>query len=96
MIEHTVTFQLIHPSGSPEEAEFLSSADALKTIPGVQDFKIQRQVSEKHPHPFRITMKFATQADYSSYDAHPQHQAFVKDRWLKEVSEFQEADFVDF
>jgi len=96
MIEHTVTFSLSHVAGSPEEADFLQSAAGLVTIPGVQDFKIQRQVSEKHPHQFRITMAFATQAEYDSYCAHPLHMAFVEERWLAEVSDFQEADFVDF
>lgn len=95
MIEHTVTFRLAHAPGSPEEAEFLQTAAELKVIPGVQNFTIQRQISEKHPHPFRITMTFPTQSEYDNYCAHPLHVAFVEERWLKEVSEFQEADFVD-
>lgn len=96
MIEHTVTFRLAHDSGSPEEADFLQTAAGLTAIPGVRDFKIQRQISEKHPHPFRITMSFGTQAEYDRYCEHALHMAFVHDRWLKEVSDFQEADFVDF
>jgi len=95
MIEHTVTFCLSHASGSEAESDFLQAAKELSSISGVRDFKIQRQTSEKHPHPFRITMTFATEVEYESYCEHPQHTAFVQDRWLKEVSDFQEADFVD-
>lgn len=95
MIEHTVTFRLSHAPDSLEEAEFLQTAAELKVIPGVQNFTIQRQVSEKHPHQFRITMTFSTQAEYDRYCAHPLHMTFVEERWLKEVSDFQEADFVD-
>ncbi len=95
MIEHTVTFSLAHASGSSEETNFLQTADKLKAIPGVLNYKIQRQVSEKHPHQFRITMAFATKSEYDGYCAHPLHMAFVEKRWLKEVSDFQEADFVD-
>ncbi len=96
MIEHTVTFCLVHDSGSPEEADFLQTAAGLIAIPGVRDFKIQRQISEKHPHPFRITMTFAAQAEYDRYCEHSLHTTFVHERWLKEVRDFQEADFVDF
>lgn len=95
MIEHTVTFRLAHAPGSPEETEFLGTAGELKALPGVQDFRIQRQVSQKHPHQFRITMNFPTQSEYDNYCAHPRHVAFVEERWFKEVSDFQEADFVD-
>lgn len=94
MIEHTVTFSLIHAPGSSAEAEFLNAASELKTIRGVQDFRIRRQVSEKHPHAYDISMKFPSQANYDFYLAHPQHVSFVQDRWLTEVADFQEADFV--
>jgi hypothetical protein len=95
MIEHTVTFSLAHTPGSSEETDFLQTAAELKALPGVQNFRIQRQVSAKHPHQFRITMTFPTQSEYDSYCAHPLHVAFVEESWLKEVSDFQEADFVD-
>lgn len=94
MIEHTVTFRLRHPSGSPEEAAFLVSAAALARLPGVQNFAIRRQVSPKWDLSFGITMTFASQADYDAYSAHPDHVAFVQQRWLPEVAAFQEADFV--
>mgnify|MGYP001627939136 FL=1 len=95
MIEHTVTFSLSHPAGSAKEADFLRAAAALSEIAGVRDFRIRRQVSDKHPHAFGITMNFATREDYDVYCRHPRHDEFVRERWLVEVSDFQEADFVD-
>jgi heme-degrading monooxygenase HmoA len=94
MIEHTVTFSLKHSADSDAERTFLAAANELASIPGVQDFVIRRQVSAKHPHTFGITMRFASQADYDAYNAHPAHVAFVEEYWLKEVEAFQEADFV--
>ena len=94
MIEHTVTFRLRHPQGSPQEAAFLAAARELAAIPGVRDFAIRRQVSPKHDHTFGITMRFADQAAYDRYSAHPLHAAFVRDRWMPEVDAFQEADFI--
>jgi hypothetical protein len=38
-------------------------------------------------------MVFANQADYTTYNNHPDHVAFVQNRWLKEVSDFLEIDF---
>lgn len=94
MIEHTVTFRLKHLLGSSEETAFLAAAAALTAIPGVRDFAIRRQVSPKLDHSFGITMRFATQADYDTYSAHPDHVAFVQTRWLPEVESFQESDFI--
>jgi hypothetical protein len=94
MIEHTVTFRLKHALGSPEESAFLSAAAALQEIPGVRDFAILRQVSPKLDHTFGITMRFANQADYDAYSVHPDHVAFVQNRWLAEVASFQESDFI--
>ena len=93
MLEHTVTFALVHSPDSPEEAAFLAAARELFSIPGVLNFQIRRQTSPKNPHRFGIRMDFATAADFQSYCDHPDHVAFVNERWLKEVSDFQEADF---
>ena len=92
-IEHTVTFRLKHAANSAPEQEFLAAAAALAAIPGVQDFKIRRQTSPKNTHTFGISMGFATAAQYAAYSDHPAHVEFVQQRWLKEVAEFQEADF---
>lgn len=94
MIEHTVTFRLVHPVGSPEEATFLAAARELASLPGVRDFTIKRQTSPKLLHDFGIAMFFANQSDYDAYNAHPQHVRFLEEHWFREVAEFQEADFV--
>ena len=93
MLEHTVTFALKHSPDSTEEADFLAAARELFAIPGVLNFQIRRQTSPKNPHTFGISMDFATPADFQAYRDHPDHVAFVEERWLKEVADFQEADF---
>lgn len=95
MIEHTVTFRLIHEAGSPEEAAFFAAARELATIPGVKNFVIRRQTSPKWDLTYGISMRFDTHAEFEAYNSHPQHQSFVAERWLKEVAFFQEADFED-
>jgi Stress responsive A/B Barrel Domain len=95
MIQHTVAFTLKHPAGSPEEAAFLVAADILSTIHGVQAFTKSRQVSVKNAFHFNFSMLFADQAAYDAYNVHPDHVAFVQGRWIPEVAEFLEADFVD-
>ena len=94
MIEHTVTFRLKPPPGSAEEAAFLDTAATLAGLPGVRNFTIRRQISPQLDHTFGITMRFASQADYDAYTAHPAHVEFVQTRWLSEVASFQEADFI--
>lgn len=93
MIEHTVTFRLIHAPGSNAEASFLNAAADLANIPGVQDFKIRRQISPKNVHHFGIRMSFDSKEHCQAYNDHPAHTRFVKERWLSEVADFQEADF---
>jgi Stress responsive A/B Barrel Domain len=39
-------------------------------------------------------MEFADQAAYDTYNDHPIHVAFVRDRWKMEVSDFMEIDYV--
>lgn len=92
-IEHTVTFRLIHAPGSAEEAEFLNAAAELSAIPGVQHFQIRKQTSSKNPHPFGVSMQFATHSQYLAYREHPAHVDFVQQRWHSEVADFQKADF---
>jgi len=94
-ITHTVVFRLVHASGSPAEAAFLDDAwQSLTSIPGVEDFRISRQVSAKSDLVFQFAMVFADQAAYDAYDAHPTHVGFVAERWVPEVAAFQEYDFV--
>ncbi|MFC8679888.1 Dabb family protein [Microbacterium ureisolvens] len=95
-IQHTVVFRLAHAPGSSEEAEFLADARAaLTSIPGVEDFRINRQVSPKSDLAHQFTMLFADDAAYQAYNDHPTHVSFVAERWVPEVAEFQEYDFVE-
>jgi hypothetical protein len=94
MIRHTVVFTLKHPAGSAEEGAFLRDAKILATIPGVKKFEQLRQVSAKNDYAFGFSMEFADQSAYSGYDQHPDHVAFVRDRWVPEVATFLEIDYV--
>ena len=38
-------------------------------------------------------MEFADRAAYEAYNDHEEHVAFVRDRWLAEVTEFMEIDY---
>ena len=97
MIEHTVSFALVHPENSAEEGAFLDTARrVLSAIPGVQDFTICRQVSPKSAHRFRFSMRFADRDAYAAYDGHPAHADFVANRWATEVRSFQELDLVPY
>jgi heme-degrading monooxygenase HmoA len=92
-IRHTVAFALRHPEGSEEETAFLDAATALGGIPGVEAFEVLREVSPKNGFRFGISMEFADQAAYTGYNEHPEHVAFVRDRWQAEVTDFAEIDY---
>lgn len=94
MIRHTVVFSLRHAAGSDAEAAFLRDAKVLAAIPGVEKFEQLRQVSTKNDYAFGFSMEFADQAAYSGYNDHPDHVAFVRDRWVPEVARFLEIDYV--
>ena len=94
MIRHTVVFTLKHAAGSAEEGAFLNDAKVLGNIPGVERFEQLRQVSPKNDYAFGFSMEFADQAAYSGYNEHPDHVAFVRDRWVPEVERFLEIDYV--
>ena len=93
MIRHTVVFRLKHAKGSPEEKAFLAAAKALAKIPGVEKFEQLRQVSRKNDYTFGFSMEFGNQALYDGYNDHPDHVAFVRDLWMKEVEAFLEIDY---
>jgi Stress responsive A/B Barrel Domain len=93
MIRHSVIFTLKHASGSPEEGAFLRDAKVLAGIPGVGKFEQLRQVSPKNDYTFGFSMEFADQAAYAGYNDHPEHVAFVRDRWVPEVERFLEIDY---
>ena len=93
MIRHTVVFTLRHSEGSPQEAAFLDEAKILASIPGVEKFEQLRQVSPKNDYRFGFSMEFADEAAYAAYTGHPDHVAFVRDRWAPEVGAFLEIDY---
>jgi len=92
-IRHTVAFKLKHPKGSSEEKDFLIAINKLADIPGVEKFECMRQVSKKNKYEFGVSMEFANQKAYDKYNTHPDHTAFVQNRWLKEVEDFLEIDY---
>jgi quinol monooxygenase YgiN len=93
-IRHTVVFTPKHPEGSDEERDFLSAAAALAAIEGVEAYEILREVSPKNEYRYGISMEFSDQAAYDGYNEHPDHVAFVQERWLEEVEDFLEVDYV--
>ncbi|WP_449395729.1 Dabb family protein [Devosia riboflavina] len=94
MIRHTVVFNLKHDANSEAEGAFLRDALVLEAIPGVEKFERLRQISPKADYAFGFSMEFADQAAYDGYNVHPDHVAFVRDRWVPEVAAFQEIDYV--
>lgn len=96
-IRHMVVFSLRHPKGSEGEARFLADGQqALTAIPQVREFEVLRQVSGKYTYDFGFSMVFEDRAAYEAYNGHPNHVAFVRDRWLPEVAAFQEIDFAAY
>ena len=91
-IRHSVVFALRHAEGSAEEADFLDAIAGLETIPGVEAFELMREVSPKNDYRFGLTMEFADPSAYTAYNEHPDHVAFVRDRWDAEVTDFLEID----
>jgi hypothetical protein len=92
-IRHTVVFTLKHPEGSEAEGDFLAAAAALAAIEGVEDWELLRETSPKNGYRYGISMEFADRAAYDAYNDHPEHVAFVNERWLSEVEEFLEIDY---
>lgn len=93
MIRHSVIFTLKHAAGSVEEAAFLEDAKVLAAVPGVEAFEQLRQVSPKNDYAFGFSMEFANHVAYAGYNDHPDHVAFVRDRWVPEVERFLEIDY---
>ena len=96
MIIHTVVFTPKHQPGSPEEKNFLEAAISLKAIESVRNFRAFRQVSKKNSFRFGLSMEFETQAGYTAYNEDPRHVEFVQNRWIPEVEDFLEIDYVDY
>jgi heme-degrading monooxygenase HmoA len=94
MIRHAAIFRLRHKARSTEEQRFLSAIRDLRNIPGVERFELARETSPKNDFDFAVSMYFKDQAAYDAYNVHPQHVAFVRDRWIPEVAAFMEHDTV--
>ncbi len=94
MIRHTVVFKLKHPAGSEQEADFFRAAAKLAHISTVKNFEALRQVSKKNGYDFGFSMEFEDAGDYLIYNEHPDHISFVQTRWIPEVSDFMEIDYV--
>ena len=92
-IRHMVVFKLKHPKGSAEEKDFLIAIKKLAAIPGVEKLECMKQVSKKNKFDYGLSMEFASQQAYDQYNSHPDHVAFVQNRWVKEVEDFLEIDF---
>ena len=92
-IRHTVVFRLKHPVGSAAQQSFLQAAMQLARSEGVERFECLRQISTKNSFTFGLSMEFADEAAYGRYSANPDHERFVRERWLPEVAEFMEIDY---
>jgi len=93
-IQHMVIFDLNHEKGSAQAGKFLEDGlQILSKIPVVQNFQVFSQVSLKNDYTYGFSMVFAGESDYSAYNNHPEHLAFVEKRWKKEVTRFLEIDF---
>jgi hypothetical protein len=93
-IQHMVIFNLNHEKGSPLAEKFLGDGQRiLSLIPVVQNFQVFNQVSLKNDYDYGFSMVFANKQDYNTYSNHPDHSAFVENRWKKEVARFLEIDF---
>jgi len=93
-IQHMVIFNLSHQKDSAEAQKFIQDGTRILTeIPVVKNFQAFNQVSKKNKFQYGFSMAFDNQADYATYNNHPDHVAFVQNRWIKEVSDFLEIDF---
>ena len=94
MIRHTVVFCLKHEKDSAEELSFFTAAKKLANIHGVETFEMLRQISAKNGFDYGLSMEFADQTAYDAYNTDPSHVEFVEQRWMNEVAEFMEIDYV--
>jgi len=93
-IQHMVIFNLPYEEGSAEARTFMEDGTRiLSAIPMVRNFQAFYQVSIKNDYQYGFSMVFSNQEDYTSYNEHPDHVAFVQERWMKEVDDFLEIDF---
>lgn len=93
-IRHMVIFNLKYEKGSPEAIKFLEDGKRILTgIPVVSNFEVLNQISKKNKYTYGFSMVFANSRDYETYSNHGSHAEFVRERWMKEVTDFLEIDF---
>jgi hypothetical protein len=93
-VQHMVIFSLKHARDSRATSSFLDDGKkVLSAIPGVTNFQVFSQVSQKNDYDFGFSMIFSSRADYEKYNNHPDHVNFVEKRWKTEVGRFLEIDF---
>ena len=93
-IRHTVIFKLTCKKGSVEEQDFFNAAKLLANINGVEKFECLEQISKQNKYEYGLSMEFSSQDLYDRYTNHPDHISFVKNKWLKEVDDFMEIDYL--
>jgi len=93
-ILHSAFFKLKDSLSSTDKELFFTEINKLATIEGVIDFKVVNETSPKNHFTNGVTMEFADQKAYDSYNTNPQHQKFVQEIWLKMVEDFMEIDYV--
>ncbi len=93
MIRHTVVFKLKHTKGSSEKKTFLDAALKLSSIPGAHQLGCMRQTSKKNIFDYCLSMEFETAKAYEAYNQHPNHTAFVKTYWIRDIVDFMEIDY---
>ena len=86
MIMHTHVFSLKHPSGSPEEKQFLVDADNIAKFHGVKNFRVWRQISTQTECQFGISMEFDTDEDFEEYMKDRPHLDFAFARWFPAIT----------
>ncbi len=59
----------------------------------VKNFEALRQTSLKNNYDFGLSMEFASEEDYQTYNEHLLHVQFVETRWIPEVADFIEIDY---
>ncbi len=94
-IRHLVVFTLRHEDGTAEAEAFLAALRSLAAVEGVEELDVVRQVGSKNSYQLAVTMEFADRATYEAYNAHPDHVAFVRDRWAADVTDFMEIDLAE-
>lgn len=94
-IRHMVIFNLKAEKESDAARDFLAYCEhTLPQIPGVTKFESLRQVSPKNSYDYGFSMEFVDAAAYQAYNDHPLHTGLVSTRWVPEVSDFLEIDFM--